>query len=59
MDAERTEPGTVDLFTKDLGFSAFEQVDPETIDTESYQWVTIEDINELIEQSLLVSLYEH
>lgn len=59
LDAERTEPGTVDLFTKDLGFSVFERVDPETIDTESCQWVTIEDVNELIEQSLLVSLYEH
>ena len=59
LDAERTEPGTVDLFTKDLGFSVFERVDPETIDTESCRWVTIEDVNELIEQSLLVSLYEH
>lgn len=59
LDAERTEAGTTDLYTKDLGFSAFEQVDPETIDTAACKQVTMEDLDELIKQSILVSMYEH
>lgn len=59
LKAERTESGTTDLYTKDLGFSAFEQVDLERIDVATCRRVTMEDLDELIQQSILVSLYEH
>ena len=59
LEAERTEKGTVDLYTKELGFSAFDLTDPESIDTAACRQVEIGDLDELIGQSLLVSLYEH
>lgn len=59
LEAERTEPGTVDLYTKDLGFATYDEIDVSTIDTEICQNITMDEISELISQSLLVSLYEH
>lgn len=59
LEAERTEPGTVDLYTKDLGFATYDEIDVSTIDTEICQSITMDEISELISQSLLVSLYEH
>lgn len=59
LDKERTEAGTTDLYTMDLGFAAFEPVEVQSIDTAAYRQVGIEDLQELIAQSLLVSLYEH
>ena len=59
LDAERTETGTMDLYTKDLGFATFDTVPSDSLDTESYQEITMDDLQESISQSLLVSLYEH
>lgn len=59
LDAERTDAGTIDLYTKDLGFATFDTVSVDSIDRESYQEITMDDLKELISQSLLVSLYEH
>ena len=59
LEEERTESGTIDLYTMDLGFAAFELVDAAAVDTASLQQVEIGDLEELISQSLLVSLYEH
>lgn len=59
LDAERVDTGTVDLYTRDLGFATFDMVDITGINTESCIQVTMDDLGELISQSLLVSLYEH
>lgn len=59
LDEERTEEGTTDLYTMDLGFAAFEPVEVQSIDTVACRQVGMENLEKLIEQSLLVSLYEH
>lgn len=59
LEAERTDAGTTDLYTRDLGFATFDVVDPAQIDTGSCVEVSMDELEELISQSLLVSLYEH
>ena len=59
LEEERTDAGTTDLYTRDLGFATFDVVDPAQVDTVSCEEVSMADIEELISQSLLVSLYEH
>lgn len=59
LEAERTDAGTTDLYTRDLGFAAFDVIDPAQIDTEACVAVSMDELEELISQSLLVSLYEH
>ena len=59
LEAERTEPGTVDLYENMLGFATYDQVDMETVDTEGYEAMTAEDLTDQMRQSLIVSLYEH
>lgn len=59
LDAERTEQGTMDLYTRDLGFATFDIVDVESVDTANYKEIDMNELNELISQSLLVSIYEH
>ena len=59
LEEERTDAGTTDLYTRDLGFATFDVVDPAQVDTVSCEEVSMDDIEELISQSLLVSLYEH
>ena len=59
LKEERDEAGTKDLYTKDLGFATFDEVPVEEIEIEKFRQVEIEDLSELIEQSVLVSIYEH
>ena len=59
LDAERTDAGTTDLYTRDLGFATFDTIDPSQIDTGSCEQIEMDDLTDLISQSLLVSLYEH
>ena len=59
LEAERTDAGTTDLYTRDLGFATFDVVDPAQIDTGACVAVSMDELEELISQSLLVSLYEH
>lgn len=59
LDAERTDAGTTDLYTRDLGFATFDTIEPSQIDTGSCEQIEMEDLNDLISQSLLVSIYEH
>lgn len=59
LEAERKTAGTTDLSTQNLGFNAFDLVDPALVDTASMRSYTIEELNDLIAQSLLVSLYIH
>ena len=59
LEAERTEVGTVDLYTKDLGFASYDEIEVSAIDTGNCQSITMDEISELISQSILVSLYQH
>lgn len=59
LSDERTETGTIDLYTKDLGFATFDPIDPASVDSTDKIQVEIEELDELISQSILVSLYEH
>lgn len=58
LEEERTEAGTIDLYTMDLGFATFDEVDVETVNTEGMLSVEAAELSELISQSMLVSLYE-
>lgn len=59
LEAERTDAGTTDLYTRDLGFATFDVIDSSQIDTGSCEQIEMNDLTDLISQSLLVSLYEH
>lgn len=59
LNAERKEAGTVDLSSADMGFSTFDMIDPSSIDTSLFTEVRMEELGDLISQSVLVSVYEH
>ena len=59
LEAERDTAGTIDLSTQTLGFATFDVVDASAVNTAAMTEVALEDLGELIEQSLLVSLYWH
>lgn len=59
LKEERTEAGTKDLYTEDLGFATFDEINPETIDKDKCVVVDMEELTELINQSILVTVYEH
>lgn len=57
LEAERTEPGTCDISTEAIGYATFDRVDPASIDVEAMESLALEELSELISQSLLVSIY--
>lgn len=57
LEAERTEPGTCDISTEAIGYATFDRVDPASIDVEAMEPLALEELSELISQSLLVSIY--
>ena len=59
LSAEREEFGTMDLYTKDLGFATFDEMTDAPADTSAFIKVTADELSGLIEQALLVSVYEH
>lgn len=59
LETERENGGTTDLYSMDLGFNTFDPVETDSVDVNSMEKVAFEDLSKLIEQSLLVSLYEH
>lgn len=59
LEAERTAPGTVDISSETIGYATFDPVDPDTIDFSGMEQVAVEDLSDLIAQSLLVSIYTH
>lgn len=59
LEAERTQSGTRDISTQNLGFASFDLVEPSFVDTESMTELKLESMSELIAQSLLVSVYTH
>lgn len=59
LEAERTGAGTKDISTEAIGFASFDLVDPAAVDTANLQELDLEELSELIAQSILVSIYEH
>lgn len=59
LEQERSEAGTTDISTEVIGFATFDKVDPDRVDFESLDLIQIEELNELIAQSLLISVYNH
>lgn len=59
LETENKEPGQLNLFTQDLGFSSFEYIDGESINSENYTQIDMDSLNKLIEQSVQVSIYEN
>lgn len=57
LEAERTTPGTRDISTEVIGFATYDQVDPDSVDFSSMEKIAVEDLSELIAQSLLISIY--
>lgn len=59
LSEQRTESGTCDLYTKDLGFASYEEIDENSINADDYEEIDVDSLSELASQSLLVSLYEN
>lgn len=57
LEGERTEPGTMDISTEVIGFATFDRVDPASVDLKSMEELALDDLSELIAQSLLISIY--
>ena len=58
LTEERQESGTKDLYTKELGFSTFDEVEVEDLQFENYEKVTVKDLSETMEQTILVTIIE-
>lgn len=57
LDAERTEAGTRDLYTMDLGFATFDSVAVDSVDLDAMIRLELEDLEEMIRQTMLPSVY--
>ena len=58
LETERSDAGTKDIYSDVIGFARFDEVNVSEI-PEDFSPVNIENMNELIEQSISVALYEH
>ncbi|MBQ8830094.1 MAG: hypothetical protein IJ017_00660 [Oscillospiraceae bacterium] len=59
LSGERTASGTRDISSQTLGFATFDVVSPSSVNTSSMTEISVDDLDELIEQSLLISVYTH
>ena len=59
LTAEREETGTTDIYTPELGFAAFDGMDPAQVPAQQCRKIGVEDIGGLIAQTQLVSVYIH
>lgn len=59
LSGERSRAGTRDLYTAQLGFATFDEVDALSVDLSRLREFSVEDISDMIAQSLLVTLYGH
>ena len=57
IDNERSASGTVDISSEMVGYATFDKVDPASLDVSALEELTLDDLSELISQSLLVSIY--
>ena len=59
ISGERTKADTKDISSETIGFATFDFIDPASINVDSMDRIELEDLGELIAQSLLVSIYTH
>lgn len=59
LNEERSAEGTMDLYTGDLGFNTFDMIGADSLDTAELKEVSVDSLTELINQSILVTVYEH
>lgn len=57
LTGERSEPGTTDLYTPQLGFATYDKVDIHSVDLTGMEQLTLEELGELMDYSVLISLY--
>lgn len=59
LEEERSYPGTIDLSTENFGFATFDIVEVEESELKKCEEVRLESLSGLINQLMLVTLYEH
>lgn len=59
LEEERTEAGTIDLSTENFGFATFDIIEAKDVNTKDCKEVRLEKLSSLINQLMLVTLYEH
>lgn len=59
LEQERNESGQMNLYTKDLGFATFDNVESTYLEKKSFVKVDVNTLSDLIKQSTLVTLYEN
>lgn len=59
LNEERSEAGTNDLYTSDLGYATFDEIKAKDVKTKEMTKVEVDDLTEEIEQSILVTIYSH
>lgn len=57
LEEERSEAGTSDLYTMDLGFATFDRVAADSVDLDAMTRLQLADLTEMIQQTMLPSLY--
>ena len=57
ISSERDEKGTKDISSQVLGFATFDQIDASEINRDTMTEIELTELEELINQSLLVSIY--
>lgn len=58
LNEEREDSGTRDIYTEELGFATFDEIPESNMNVENMTKIVLEDLQSLISQSLLVSVYE-
>lgn len=57
LTEERTDRGTTDISTETIGYATFDPVDPTSVDWSALEALDVEELSDLIAQSLLVRIY--
>lgn len=57
IDSERTESGTTDVMSTVIGYATFDFVSLQELDMSEFREMEVDDLNTLIEQSELVTIY--
>lgn len=59
LEKERSATGTIDISTEAIGYATFDKIDPASINVSSLDQIELEELSDLISQSLLISIYTH
>ena len=59
ISSERTAAGTTDISSQTLGYATFDVVNASGVNTSAMTEISAEDLETLIQQSLLISVYTH